>query len=155
MWVGIREMGRLLALRWPELAAGAGAAGALWLLGFRMQLRAGQRRREQRIEEELAAYARLDVRRRWMAMRLRTGQAGEPVDGGEERVSQGGDAGTGCGGTAFGRGQCGDGRRRRLQLLNAWGEGVAVEERSGGTRFDGGMAAWECVWGEEFCGGSG
>jgi hypothetical protein len=37
MWAGIREMGRLVAPRWPELAAGGGVAGALWLLGFRLQ----------------------------------------------------------------------------------------------------------------------
>jgi hypothetical protein len=55
MWAGIREMGRLVAPRWQELAAGGGVAGALWLLGFRLQVRAGRRRRESRMEEELAA----------------------------------------------------------------------------------------------------
>jgi signal transduction histidine kinase len=43
------------------LGAAGGVAGALWLLGFRLQVYAGQRRRERRVEEELAAYARLDV----------------------------------------------------------------------------------------------
>jgi hypothetical protein len=55
-------MGRLVALRLPELAAGSGVAGALWLLGFRLQSRAGRRRRERRMEEELTAYSQLDMR---------------------------------------------------------------------------------------------
>ncbi|HTC76251.1 MAG TPA: hypothetical protein VK684_11795, partial [Edaphobacter sp.] len=63
MSVGMREMGRLVALQWPELAAGGGVAGAMWLLRFRLQSRDGRRRRQRRMEEELAAYARLDVRR--------------------------------------------------------------------------------------------
>ena len=62
MWVGIREMSRLMAIRWPELAAGGGVVGALWLLRFRLRSREGRRRREGRMEEELAAYARLDLR---------------------------------------------------------------------------------------------
>lgn len=62
MWVGIRELGRLAGLRWEGLAAGGGAFGALWLLGFRMDQRGGQRRREKKREEELEAYARFEVR---------------------------------------------------------------------------------------------
>jgi signal transduction histidine kinase len=62
MWVGIREMGRLAGSRWEGLMAGGGVLGALWLLGFRMDARAGQRRREKKREEELETYARLDVR---------------------------------------------------------------------------------------------
>ena len=62
MWVGMREMGKLIALRLPELAAGGAVAGAWWLLRFRLRSRAGRRRRERRMEEELAAYARLDMR---------------------------------------------------------------------------------------------
>ena len=63
MWVGMREMGRLVALRWPELAGGGGVAVAMLLLRFRLHSREGRRRRQRRMEEELAAYARLDVRR--------------------------------------------------------------------------------------------
>ena len=48
MWAGMREMGRLIAVRWPGLAGAGGVAGVLWLLGFRLQLYAGQRRRERR-----------------------------------------------------------------------------------------------------------
>ena len=62
MWVGIREIGRLAGPRWPGLAAGGGVFGALWLLGFRMNLRARRRRNERKREEELEAYARLEVR---------------------------------------------------------------------------------------------
>jgi signal transduction histidine kinase len=62
MWVGIREMERLAGPRWLVLAVSGGVAGALWLLGFRMHLLAGRRLRERRREEELEAYARLDVR---------------------------------------------------------------------------------------------
>ena len=62
MWVGIREMGRLIAPRWPELAGGSGVIGSLWLVDLRLQVHAARRRRERRIEEELAAYAGLDLR---------------------------------------------------------------------------------------------
>jgi signal transduction histidine kinase len=62
MWVGIREMGRLVAPRWPGVAASGGVAGVLWLLGFRLKVGAGRRRHERRTEEELAAYAQLEMR---------------------------------------------------------------------------------------------
>src|SRR5882757_10164435 len=62
MWVGLREVGRLVVLRWPGLTVGSGVAGVLWLLEFRLRSRARRRRRERRMEEELAAYARLDTR---------------------------------------------------------------------------------------------
>ena len=72
-----------------ELAAGGGVVGALWLLGLRLQVRAGRRRRERRMEEELAAYARLDLRLSGRWGRARTGEAGESAGGGEERVFAG------------------------------------------------------------------
>jgi signal transduction histidine kinase len=139
MWVGMREMGRLVALRLPELAAGSGVAGALWLLGFRLRSRAGRRRRERRIEEELAAYARLDLRLprdevglelaglvtrlvaekspfRRAAMLVRDAQ-GELI----VAASAGMDDST-------------------VQSLKGWGEGVVAAERSGGVRRgDGGL----------------
>ena len=59
MWVGVREMGRLIGPRWPEMV---GAAGVLWLLGIRSRARAAEWHREQRTNEERQAYARLDVR---------------------------------------------------------------------------------------------
>jgi len=62
MWVGVREMGRLIGTRWPEMVGAGGAAGVLWLLGIRSRARAAEWRRERRTNEELQAYARLDVR---------------------------------------------------------------------------------------------
>ena len=124
-----------------------GVAGALWLLGFRMQLRAGQRRRERRIEEELAAYARLDVRSPVDGDAVELAQAGEPVGGGEERVSQGGDAGSGRGRTVVGGGAVRGWTTSTVEALNAWGEGVAAESAVVGREFGGEMVAWECGWG--------
>ena len=62
MWVGVREMGRLIGPHWLEMVGAGGAAGVLWLLGIRSRARAGEWRREQRTNEERQAYARLDVR---------------------------------------------------------------------------------------------
>jgi signal transduction histidine kinase len=62
MWVGVREIGRLIGPRWPEVAGAGGVAGVLWLLGIRSRARAVEWRHEQRTNEELQAYARLDVR---------------------------------------------------------------------------------------------
>lgn len=62
MWVGMKEMERLAMQRWPEFVAGGGVAGGLWLLGVRLRSRGERRRRQRKIEEELAAYARLDLR---------------------------------------------------------------------------------------------
>jgi hypothetical protein len=62
MWFGIREIGDLVARRWQPLAEAGGALAASWLFGFRLQVRAANRRRERRIEEELIAYAGLDVK---------------------------------------------------------------------------------------------
>jgi hypothetical protein len=55
MWVGMREMGTLVALRWPELAAGGGVAGGVWLLRFRPQSRGGDVASDER---RRAGYAR-------------------------------------------------------------------------------------------------
>jgi signal transduction histidine kinase len=125
-------MSRLVVLRWPELAAGGGVVGAMWLLGFRLRARAGRRRREGRMEEELAAYARVDLRL--------------PVDGGgfelARRVSR-----LVAEKSAFPRAAMlvrdAEGKLvvaasagmddSAVQALNAWGEGVvAVERGSGG-----------------------
>jgi signal transduction histidine kinase len=62
MWVEVKEIGRLIGPRWPEMVAAAGAAGVLWLLGIRSRAHAAEWRRERRTNEELQAYARLDVR---------------------------------------------------------------------------------------------
>ncbi len=97
MWFGIRDIGGLAAQGLQALAAVGGAVAALWLLGFRLQVRARHRRRERRIEEELTAYAELDVRLPAEGNYSRTGEASEPIDGAEERLSQGGDACSECG----------------------------------------------------------
>ncbi len=62
MWVGVGEIGRLIGPRWPEVAGAEGVVGVLWLLGIRSRARAAEWRRERRTNEELQAYARLDVR---------------------------------------------------------------------------------------------
>jgi len=62
MWVGVREIGGLVGLRCVEVIGVGGMAGAVWLLRVRSRARAAEWRREQRINEELQAYARLDVR---------------------------------------------------------------------------------------------
>ncbi len=59
---GLKELDRLIALPWKELAAGGGIFGALSLLVLRLELKAGRRNGERRREEELTAYAELDVR---------------------------------------------------------------------------------------------
>jgi signal transduction histidine kinase len=130
MWAGTREMGRLIALRWPELAASGGFAGALWLLGFRMHLRTGHRQRERQIAEEMEAYARLNVKlgdggdagelagtvSRLVAEKSAFGRAAMLVRDAEGRLTTAGSAGM-------------DDSTR--VLLNAWGEGVVEEERGG------------------------
>jgi signal transduction histidine kinase len=126
----ISEMGRLIALRWPGLAAGGSVAGALWLLGLRVHLRAGRRRSERRMEEELTAYAGLDVRlsangdavelarqvSRLMAEKSAFPRTAMLVGDAEGRLavtaSSGMDDST-------------------VQSLNAWGERVAAGERGG------------------------
>jgi signal transduction histidine kinase len=145
MWVGLREIGRLVALRWPGLAVGGGVVGALWLLEFRLQTQARRRRRERRMEEELAAYARLNTR-------LDTRLAGE--GGGLELAGQVSRliaekssfhraamlvrdaAGKLVVAASAGMDDA------MVQLLNAWGEGVVAEERvgvGGLRRGDGGL----------------
>jgi signal transduction histidine kinase len=128
MWAGIREMGRIAGSRWPGLAVGGGVAGALWLLNFRMRLLAGRRRRERRKEEELEAYARLDVRlsaerdvtelarqvSRLMVEKSLFGRAAMLVRDAEGGLSVAASAGM---------------DELTVQLLNAWGTGVAADER--------------------------
>ena len=134
-------MSRLVALRWPQLAAGAGAAGALRVILFRLQLRAAQRRRELRIEEELRAYARLDMRlpedvdgfelarrvSRVIAEKSAFRRAAMLVRDAEGGLIVGASAGI---------------DDSTMQLLNAWGERIAAVERDGGARVrrgDGGL----------------
>jgi signal transduction histidine kinase len=141
MWVGMTEMGRLVAQRWPGLAAGGVVAGALWLLEFRLQTQARRRRRERRMEEELAAYARLDLRlpadggglelagrvSRLMAEKSVFHRAAMLVRDAEGKLIVAASAGM---------------EDSTVQSLNAWGEGVVAAERGGGgglRRGDGGL----------------
>jgi signal transduction histidine kinase len=141
MWVGMREMGRLVAPRWPELTAGGGVVGALWLLGFRLRTRAGRRRRERRVEEELAAYARLDIRlptggdrlelarrvSRLISEKSAFPRAAMLVRDAEGKLVVAASAGM---------------DDSVARSLNAWGEGVVAAERGGGRgvrRGDGGL----------------
>ena len=132
MWVLTGEAGRLLALHWRELAAGGSVAGAVWLLGFRMQLRARQRRRDRRAEEELAAYSRLDVRlpdgdavvlgrrlSRLVSEKSAFRRAAMLVLEAEGRFSVAANAGM---------------DDATVESLNMWGMGVVAEESRGGTR---------------------
>jgi signal transduction histidine kinase len=59
MWPGAREISGIIVLRWVELSL---AGGGLWALWCRMQVRVAEGRRERREQEELSAYAGLDVR---------------------------------------------------------------------------------------------
>ncbi|WP_158944678.1 sensor histidine kinase [Granulicella sp. S190] len=68
-------MGRVIALRWLELSV---ASGGVWALWCRMQARAAEGRRERREQEELRAYAGLEVRL----------SAGEELQGLAIRVSR-------------------------------------------------------------------
>jgi signal transduction histidine kinase len=139
MWVGMREMGRLVALRLPELAAGSGVAGALWLLGFRLRSRAGRRRRERRMEEELTAYSQLDLRlpregdglelagrvSRLMAEKSPFPRAAMLIRDVEGQLMVAASVGM---------------DDSMVQSLKGWGEGVVAAERSGGVRRgDGGL----------------
>jgi signal transduction histidine kinase len=141
MWVGLREIGRLMALRWPGLAVGGGVAGALWLLEFRLQTQARRRRRERRMEEELAAYARLNTRlpgaggvpelagqvSRLIAEKSSFHRAAMLVRDAAGKLVVAASAGM---------------DDAMVQLLNAWGEGVVAEERvgvGGLRRGDGGL----------------
>jgi signal transduction histidine kinase len=133
MWAGIREMGRFAGPHWPVLAGIGGVAGALWLLGFRMHLLAGKRHRERRREEELEAYARLDVRlstegdviglarrvSRLMADKSAFGRTAMLVRDAGGRLSVTASAGM---------------DDSTVQLLNGWGAGVAGERDGLGAR---------------------
>jgi signal transduction histidine kinase len=59
MGPGAREMSGLIGLRWLELSL---AGGGLWALWCRVQVGVAEGRRERREQEELRAYAGLDVR---------------------------------------------------------------------------------------------
>ena len=112
MWVGVREIGRLAGLRWAEVAGVGGAAGAVWLLRIRSRARTAEWRREQRTNDELLAYARLDVRLSAGGQGGGSGCPGELVDGREERISSDCDAVAGW-----------EGRDSRSRRVRGWKSG--------------------------------
>jgi signal transduction histidine kinase len=61
MWVGVREISRLGGQRLPGLILVGGAVGLVWFLSLRRRAHARLRRYEERLEEEYAAYAHVDV----------------------------------------------------------------------------------------------
>lgn len=77
MRVAVGEIGRLIGPHWRGLVEAGGVAGVLSVLGVRARARAAEWRRELRRNEEMQAYARLDVRL----------AAGDWVGGLAERVS--------------------------------------------------------------------
>ena len=142
MWVGIREIGRLIA---PALA-GVALVGVessdlcgCWI--FACRCGAGRRRRERRIEEELAAYARLDMRlpadgdglelarrvSRLVAEKSAFRRVAMLVRDAEGRLVVAASAGM---------------DDATVQSLNAWGDVVTAAERNGGSgvrRGEGGL----------------
>lgn len=62
MRVELNEIGRLVSLSWPGLAELVGLVGVTLLVWSRSQAHAARRWREQRVEEELEAYDRLETR---------------------------------------------------------------------------------------------
>ena len=138
MWPGAREMSGLIGLRWLELSL---AGGGLWALWCRLQVGVAAGRRERREQEELRAYAGLDVRlaadaevvelagqvSRLMAEKSvfrRTAMLVREADGGFSVAASSGMEET------------------TVQSLNEWAEGVVEAERKGGVgtrRNEGGL----------------
>jgi len=128
MWPGAREMSGLIVLRWLELSL---AGGGLWAIWCRMQVGMAEGRRERREQEELRAYAGLDVRlgadaeMPELAARVSQLMAEKSVfrrtavlvrdAGGELMVA----ASAGM-------------EETTVESLNAWAEGVVEAERRGG-----------------------
>jgi len=138
MWPEAREMSGLIALRWLELSLAGGGAWALWC---RMQVRVAEGRRERREQQELQAYALLDVRlgadaevsdlamrvSRLMAEKSVFRRTAVLVRDGVGAFSVAGSAGM---------------EEDTLESLNEWAVGVVEAERSGGVgtrRMEGGL----------------
>ncbi|MBB5317160.1 sensor histidine kinase [Tunturibacter empetritectus] len=138
MWPGAREMGGLIVLRWVELSL---AGGGLWALWCRMQVGVAEGRRERREQEELRAYAGLDVRlgadaelpelavrvSRLMAEKSVFRRTAVLVRDAGRVLSVAASAGM---------------EETTVESLNAWAEGVVEAERRGGIgtrRGEGGL----------------
>jgi signal transduction histidine kinase len=138
MWPGAREMSVWIALRWLELSLAGGGAWALWC---QMQGRVAEVRRERREQEELQAYALLDVRlaadaevsdlagrvSRLMAEKSVFRRTAVLVRDGVGALSVAGSAGM---------------EEETVESLNTWAMGVVEAEREGGVgtrRMEGGL----------------
>ncbi|WP_433984594.1 hypothetical protein RBB78_07810 [Tunturiibacter empetritectus] len=138
MWPGAREMGGLIVLRWVELSL---AGGGLWALWCRMQVGVAEGRRERREQEELRAYAGLDVRlgadaelpelavrvSRLMAEKSVFRRTAVLVRDAGRVLSVAASAGM---------------EETTVESLNAWAEGVVEAERRGGIGTRRGRVAW-------------
>jgi signal transduction histidine kinase len=134
----MREMTRLAVERWPEFAAAGGVVGGFWLLRFRLRSRRERRRRQSKMEEELSAYARLDLRSgtggglelpgrvtRLVAEKSAFRRAAMLVRDGEGKLIVGASVGM---------------EEATVESLKSWGEGVLAAERGGSVRRgDGGL----------------
>ncbi|MBB5340196.1 signal transduction histidine kinase [Edaphobacter lichenicola] len=138
MWSEAREMSGLIVLRWLELSL---AGGGLWALWCRMQVRVAEGRRERREQEELRAYAGLDVRLGAdaelpeLAVRVSRLMAEKSVFRRTAVMVR--DAG-GVLAVAARAGM----EETTVESLNAWAEGVVEAERRGGIgtrRGEGGL----------------
>jgi signal transduction histidine kinase len=160
MWPEAKEMGGLIVLRWLELSL---AGGGLWALWSRMQGRVAEGRRERREQEELRAYAGLDVRlgadvempelavrvSRLMAEKSVFRRTAVMVRDAGGVLSVAGSAGM---------------EETTVESLNGWAEGVVEAERRGGIgtrRAEGGLGrriknnVFAVVFGMEKNGGRG
>ncbi|WP_183809612.1 sensor histidine kinase [Tunturibacter empetritectus] len=131
-------MGGLIVLRWLELSL---AGGGLWALWSRMQVGVAEGRRERREQEELRAYAGLDVRlgadveMPELATRVSRLMAEKSVFRRTAVMVR--DAG-GALSVAANAGM----EETTVESLNAWAEGVVEAERRGGIgtrRGEGGL----------------
>jgi signal transduction histidine kinase len=127
MWVAAMEMSRVVVLRWLEVSA---VCGCVWALWCRVQLGVQERRRERREQEELQAYARLDVRlttevgvgevarrvSRLMAEKSAFPRTAMLVRDADGRLAVAGSAGI---------------DEATTELLNTWAEGVEEDGRKG------------------------
>jgi signal transduction histidine kinase len=160
MWPGAREMSGLIVLRWLELSL---AGGGLWALWCRMQARVAEGRRERREQEELRAYAGLDVRLGTdaempeLAMRVSRLMAEKSVFRRTAVMVRDAGGGFSVAGSA-------GMEETTVESLNGWAEDVVEAERRGGIgtrRGEGGLGrriknnAFAVVFGTEKNGGRG
>jgi signal transduction histidine kinase len=138
MGSGAREMSGLIGLRWLELSL---AGGGLWALWCRVQVGVAEGRRERREQEELRAYAGLDVRLAADADVVElAGQVSRLMA--EKSVFRRTAMLVRDGGGAFSVAASAGMEETTVRSLNEWAEGVVEAERKGGVgtrRMEGGL----------------